>query len=213
MVFLPVGILQGLISPLTGVITDKVSSKAPIIAGTILFSISFYIFSRLSVHTEQSFIMISLYLRGIAMGMMFTSLSTVSLFDVPREKMAQASGMLNTIRQLGGSLGVAIMATVLSSRINYHVQMFGGAIQSTSVAFQNTVHHLSGFVQYHAGKSPLIAGKLSQHILLSDVNNQAYVEGINDVFLIATIVTLLCLVPVFFLHGNNKKKRLRQNNS
>ena len=54
------------------------------------------------------------------MGMMFTSLSTISLYDIKREKMAQASSMLNTIRQLGGSMGVAIMATILSSRVIFH---------------------------------------------------------------------------------------------
>jgi len=215
MVFLPVGIIQGLISPFTGIITDKVNSKAPIITGIILFSLSFYIFSKLSVYTEHSFIMLSLYLRGLAMGMMFTALSTVSLFDIPREKMAQASGMLNTIRQLGGSLGVAIMATILSSRINYHIQMYGGAIEAKSEVFQNTMQRVGNYLQHQAGQSPISAGKLSQHVLLSDVNNQAYVEGINDVFLIATIVTLLCLIPVFFLHGKKKKERLKlkQNNS
>lgn len=212
MVFLPVGIIQGLISPLTGVITDKINSKAPIIVGIILFSISFYIFSKLSIYTEHSFIMISLYLRGLAMGMMFTALSTVSLFDIPKEKMAQASGMLNTIRQLGGSLGVAIMATILSSRINYHIQMFGGSIKAKSVAFEKTIHKLVAFVQYHSGKPPLIAGKLSQHIILSDVNKQGYVEGINDVFLIATIITFICIIPVLFLHDKKKKKKLQKNN-
>jgi MFS transporter, DHA2 family, multidrug resistance protein len=213
-VFLPVGIIQGLIAPLTGIITDRINPKIPIMTGILLFAISFFIFSRLSFLTERDYIMLSLYLRGVAMGMMFTSLSTVALFNIPREKMAQASGMLNTIRQLGGSLGIAIMATILSSRINYHVQMFGGAIQTQSVAYKNTMGHLNYYVQQHAGSPHAIAGKLSHYLLLSNVNTQGYIQGINDVFLVATGITLLGLIPIFFLQGKKKKqKQLIKNHS
>ena len=64
--------------------------------------------------TEHWYIMLSLYLRGFGMGLMFTPLSAVALLDIPREKMAQASGLINVIRQIGGSLGVAIFATILT---------------------------------------------------------------------------------------------------
>ena len=213
LVFLPVGIIQGIVAPLTGVFADKVSAKIPVIAGLIIFSISFYIVSRLSFLTEHYYIMMSLYLRGIAMGMMFTSLSAISLFDIPREKMAQASGMLNTVRQLGGSMGVAIMATILSSRVIFHMQMYGGAVQANSVAYQNTMMHLSHYVQQHMGSSHAIAGKLSQYLLMSNINNQGYIQGINDVFLIATATTLIGIIPVMFLHGKKKKQKLSNKNN
>lgn len=212
MVFLPVGIIQGAIAPVTGIFADKVSAKIPVIIGLILFSISFYIFSKLSFMTEHNYIMMSLYLRGVAMGMMFTSLSTISLYDISREKMAQASSMLNTIRQLGGSMGVAIMATILTSRFMYHRQMFGGSIQANSVAYHGTLARLGNYIQLHIGSSHAVAAKLSQQVLFSDVSKQAYIEGINDVFLIATAVTIIGIIPVLFLH-EKKKKQKQQNQS
>ena len=214
LVFLPVGIIQGLVAPMTGITIQKINAKIPIIIGILLFTISFFIVSKLSFLTERSYIMISLYLRGIAMGIMFTSISTVALFDITREKMAQAAGMLNTVRQLGGSLGVAIMATLLSSRINYHIQNFGGSIVSNSEAYQNTINHLKFYVQHHLGSSHAATAKLSNYLLLSNVNVQAYIQGIDDVFLVASVITFLGVIPVFLLHGKNKKQKQNiKNNS
>jgi DHA2 family multidrug resistance protein len=213
MVFLPVGIIQGFIAPITGIITDRINAKLPVVVGLLLLTVSFYVVTNLSFMTERDHIMVSLYLRGIAMGMMFTSLSTVALFDIRREKMAQASAMLNTIRQLGGSLGVAIMATLLTSRIAFHVQVFGNAIQSQSPAYQSTMAHLGQYVQHHTGSSHAIADKLSHYLLLSNLNNQGSIEGINDVFLIAASITFLGVIPALFLHGRKMKmNRLKNNN-
>jgi DHA2 family multidrug resistance protein len=105
-VFLPVGIIQGITAPIAGRISDKLNPKLPLVIGVILFAFSFYMNSLLSWLTEINFIMMTLYLRGFAMGLTFTSLSAVSLLEIPRDKMAQASAITNSIRQLGGSLGV-----------------------------------------------------------------------------------------------------------
>ena len=63
------------------------------------------------------------------MGLMFTALSTISLLEISREKMAQASAITNSIRQLGGSLGVALLATLLTYKSQFSQQIFGGAIK------------------------------------------------------------------------------------
>jgi len=112
-VFLPVGIIQGFMSPIAGKISDKFSPRAPMILGIIILGISFLLNSQLTYLSENSFVMTSLYLRGFAMGIIFTPLSTLMLLNLPREKMAQASGITNTVRQLGGSLGVAILQRCL----------------------------------------------------------------------------------------------------
>lgn len=116
--------------------------------------------------------------------------------------------MLNTLRQLGGSLGVAIMTTILTTRITYHTQIFGGAIQKNSQALQNTMGHLSNYVQHHVGASHGVASQLSNYLLMANVKVQGYIEGINDVFLVATVLTLLELIPVFFLRGKKKKQQI-----
>ena len=202
-VFLPVGIIQGAMSPLSGWFTDKVNAKMPLLLGIGLLIISFYLNSQLSYLTEHSFVMTSLYLRGLGMGMIFTPLSSYSLATIPRDKMAQASGITNTVRQVGGSFGVALLSTMLTARVNYHVQIFGGALQSNTQIFKNTVGNLAGYIQHSAGSSAVTAVKQGQSVLMSHASTQAFIEGINDDFLIAAGITALCFIPIIFMR---KKK-------
>jgi DHA2 family multidrug resistance protein len=204
-VFLPVGIIQGITAPISGRISDKISPKLPLFVGVILFAFSFYLNSNLSWLTELKYIMLSLYLRGLAMGLMFTALTTVSLLEIPREKMAQASAITNSIRQLGGSLGVALLATLLTTRVNYHAQVFGDAVKPGSEVYQQTMNHLKFHLQYEAGSSSSDATRQSQALLLSNVNKQAYIQGINDDFLLAGIITLIGGIPIIFLHTKKSK--------
>lgn len=204
-VFLPVGIIQGTMSPIAGRVGDKVNPKIPIVIGVLLLAFSFYLNIFLSFLTEHWYIMLSLYIRGFAMGLLFTPLSAISLLDIPREKMAQASGLFNVIRQIGGSLGVAILATLLTSRVNFHMQNFGDSIQATSPIFHQVTSNLSHHISYAAGSSPVIAGKQALSVLMQNVSTQAFIEGINDDFLFAALITLFGVIPVFFLHTEKKK--------
>jgi len=206
-VFLPVGIIQGLFSPISGWFSDKVSAKVPIFIGMGLLTFSFLINSNLSFLTEHSYIMTSLYIRGLGMGLIFTPLSTLSLLTIPREKMAQASGISNTVRQVGGSLGVALLSTILTSRVNFHAQMFGGAVQSGSHEFQSVTRHMAYFIQQHAGGSFSTALKQGQSLLMSNVNTQAFIQGVNDDFLIAALISFIGFLPILFL--KSKKKAIK----
>jgi len=205
-VFLPVGIIQGLMSPVAGILSDKINPKIPLILGVILLALSFWVNTKLSYLTEHSLIMISLYLRGFSMGLIFTPLTTVSLAEVPREKLAQASGLSNTIRQLGGSLGVAILATMLTSRISYHAEMYSESVQPRSQIYQNTVSRISSNIQHSAGSSPAIALKQSQVVISSHIGKQAYIQAVDDDFMIAAIITFIGGIPIIFLHTKKRKQ-------
>jgi len=203
-VFLPVGIIQGFFSPISGWFSDKVNPKIPILTGMGLLVLSFYINSNLSFLTEHSYIMTSLYLRGLGMGLVFTPLSTLSLLTIPREKMAQASGISNTVRQVGGSMGVALLSTILTARVNFHAQMFGGQVQAGSQEFQSVTRHMAYYIQQHAGGAFATAMKQAQSIVMSNVNTQAFIQGINDDFLIAAIISLIGFIPILLLKSKKR---------
>lgn len=209
-VFLPVGIIQGAIAPVSGIFSDKVNAKIPLFTGIGLLVFSFYLNSQLSVFTEHNFIMLSLYLRGLGMGMIFTPLSSMSLQTISRDKMAQASGITNTIRQVGGSLGVALLSTMLTSRVNYHSQIFGGAIDKNSEVYHETIKGISEYIQYNAGSPVSTAIRQSQSVLMSHINTQAFVEGVNDDFLIAACITALCVIPILIMKNKSKKAQNAQ---
>ena len=132
LMFLPMGILQGILAPIAGYLSDKQNPKIPALVGIVLLAASLYMNSFISVFSERDQIMISLYVRGIGMGLIFTPLSTLALLDIPRRKMAQASGLFNVIRQVGGSFGVAILGAMLTRRMVYHAAIYGQAIDQNS---------------------------------------------------------------------------------
>jgi MFS transporter, DHA2 family, multidrug resistance protein len=206
-VFLPVGIIQGILSPVIGMTSNKISPKVPIITGLLLLTISFYINYNMTYLTEHTNIMLSLYIRGFGMGMIFTPLSTISLSDIPRDKMAQASGLFNVVRQLGGSFGVAILATILSTRVTYHTQMYGEALQPYSPEYKRISTGLVTNAMHNAGSSLSTANLQSRTILVSHLTKQSYIKGINDDFLIAAGITLTGIIPVSLLRSKNKKTK------
>ena len=208
-VFLPVGIIQGFMSPIAGRLSDKINPKIPIIIGVLLLALSFYLNSYLSFLTERHAVMISLYIRGFSMELMFTPLSTISLSGVPREKMAQASGIFNIIRQLGGSFGVAILATVLSSRISYHTQMYAQAVDVNSPLYKNVTSNVIYHAENQAGLNKSNATAVSRVFMVSQITKEAYIQAIDDDFLIAAFITLIGGVPVILLRA--RKKKIPQN--
>ena len=204
LVFLPIGVIQGIMSPIAGRVADKTNAKIPIVVGIILLAASFYMNYFLSFLTERHYIMVSLYLRGLGMGMMFAPLSAISLSEIPREKMAQASGLINVVRQLGGSFGVAMLTTILTVRIKYHAQLYGSSIDPNSQTFNNVSTHLASFARHTAGSPAGDAHTQGLALMMSNLNIQAFIQGVNDDFLIACIITLVGIIPVLWLREVKK---------
>ncbi len=205
-VFLPLGLIQGIAAPLAGIVADRVNGKIPIITGILLMVASFYMNSKMSFMTEHGYIMLTLYMRGLGMGLLFSPVTALGMKDIRREKTAQASGLNNVIRQVGGSFGVAIFSTVLTSRVSYHSQVFGESMDANSPVFRSVVQHVGSFVKAGVGSTGSVADFQSRYLLMSSINKQAFIEGINDDFLLASLITLGCLLPVIFMKGKVKKK-------
>jgi DHA2 family multidrug resistance protein len=205
LVFFPVGIIQAVMSPVAGWMTDKLNPKIPIFIGIVLTFLSMYLYKDLSLNSEYSAIMLPLVIRGFGLGFMFIPLSTIALNDIPKNEMAQATGLFNTIRQVGGSFGVAILGTFLTRRVIFHTQIFGQAVNPNSDIFQHTVYGLKSFVQNSvggAGRDVVIRAKA---LILQNVAGQAFVQGITDDFLAGAILTLFILIPLFFLRYHKHK--------
>lgn len=208
-VFLPLGFIQGIIAPVAGLFSDKINPKVPIITGALLLAFSFYLNSSMSYQTEIDYIMLTLYIRGLSMGLLFGPLTTISLLSIPRHKMAQASGISNVIRQVGGSFGVALLTSIFSTRIAFHSQLYGEALQPTSPVYQSVVSHLGSYVTTVTSNVGPTAVSQAKYILQSNITKQAFIQSIDDDFMLAAIITLISAVPVFFLKG--RKKKLQQN--
>jgi MFS transporter, DHA2 family, multidrug resistance protein len=206
MVFLPVGVMQGLAAPLAGIFADRRNAKIPLIIGLVLMAITFYQFSFLSLYTERSTIMLPLYLRGLAMGMLFAPLTAIGISGIPNHKMAQASGMFNVIRQIGGSVGVALFGSLLVRRTIFHGAMYGQQLNDRSDTFRQTMMRLQHFATQENGGALGQASGKAQVMVGSFVHNQAFIQAVDDVFLLAGVVILAAAVPVIFLRVRRRQQ-------
>jgi DHA2 family multidrug resistance protein len=197
--FLPVGLLQGLFSPIAGTLSDRLNPKLPAVTGIALLALSFFLNTQLSVFSENQQISVVFYLRGLGFGLAFSPLNTLALSGLQRDKMAQASGLFNVIRQVGGSFGIAILQSILSQRVNFHSAMLGQALDRNSPVFDSVLRGLQTRAVQSAGSSPARAAQQAQSLLFSHLNMQAFVYGITDCFLFAGAVTAAAILPVILL--------------
>ncbi len=203
--FLPLGFLQGTMGPLAGYLSDRLNAKYLALYGVVVLALSLFSNHFLSLFSETHSVMISIYLRGLGMGFIFTPLSSLSLSKVPKEKMARASGLYNVLRQVGGSFGVAIMGTLLTDRTTFHETIYGQAVNKYSPAVQSALIGLKQFAQQAVGGNSALSAARANALLLYNVSQQAFVSAVDDDFLIAATITFLCIVPVLFLRSKKKK--------
>ena len=107
--FLPVGVIQGVLSAVSGYLTRYVRPLLLSAAGILIMALSFWLASRFTLHTTHGHILFILYLRGFGMGLTFAPLNLFSLKNLTQQDMAAAAGISNSIKQLAGSIGIALL--------------------------------------------------------------------------------------------------------
>jgi DHA2 family multidrug resistance protein len=204
--FLPVGIIMAIMAPIAGQLSDKVNPKIPALIGIFLLSGSLFVNQYLSLYSETSSIMVSLYMRGFGMALIFTPLSALALSDIPRDRMAQASGLFNVLRQIGGSFGVALMGTLLTQRTAYHTTIYGESLNQASPVAQQAMRALKMFSQQAVGGAATVSSMRAQGLVVYHLAQQAFVSAVDDDFLVASAITVLCAIPIVFLRYKKKGK-------
>ena len=116
--FLPMTLLIILIAPIAGRSSDRIGSRALMTAGMLCLTASLVIFSRLGLDSTFWDILPGLIVGGFGMGLVMTPMTAAALGSVPVEKSGVGSGVLNTFRQVGGALGIAVMGAIVASYVD-----------------------------------------------------------------------------------------------
>jgi MFS transporter, DHA2 family, multidrug resistance protein len=209
LVFLPMGIVLGITAPLAGMFSDKFNPKIPVVVGVALMAFTLYQYNFLSYLSERSQIMVPLYLRGIAMGLIMSPLATIAISEIANQKMAQASGLINVIRQIGGSFGVALFGTILTRRTIFHSAIYGEQLNPYSDSFKQTILKLQHFAVQSTGGTLNEGLTKAQTLIYISVQNQAFIQAVDDVFLIAAIIVLSSMFPVLLIRKTKTGRQLK----
>src|SRR5205807_6187263 len=110
---LPRTLVMMAVTPLVGRLYNKVSPRLLVGIGVVAFSIGAYQMSHFTLETGTAQIVSSLVWQGIGFSLLFVPLTTVALSRIERSKLTDATGLNSLLRQIGGSVGLAIFATLL----------------------------------------------------------------------------------------------------
>jgi EmrB/QacA subfamily drug resistance transporter len=134
--FLPMTILIILVAPIAGKLSDRIGSRWLMGGGMTLVSISLLLYQRVGLHSTFWTLLPAMLLGGVGMAMTMSPMTAAAMASVPVDKAGVGSGVLNSFRQLGGSLGIALMGAILASYVTTsHPHSLEGAQQ-----FVNGLH-------------------------------------------------------------------------
>jgi DHA2 family multidrug resistance protein len=200
-------LMIGVMMPIAPKLMDRFGAKMVTIAGLLGVALFMFELRDIDVNTSISDIIIATLIRGVGIGLMFTPVTAVALNSVPKRSTGMASSMLNLIQQVGGSVGIAALATVLSHRIKFHMGVFGSELSTSSAAFTEAFRrtsehaHLLGYS--HRESARIAFGSIGKSVGIS-----AQSAGYGDAFLFGTFIVLFGIFAALLLP--NKVKKLSQ---
>lgn len=121
---LPLAIAAGVTTPTAGRLYDKIGPRPIVVFGFSILAINTWQLSQIRADTPITWIMFLLFLRGIALGSTVQTTLVTALSPVPNPKIARASSLINSSRQIVQAVGVALLATVLASTLSPQVRAF-----------------------------------------------------------------------------------------
>ena len=134
MILLPGALVMAALSPITGILYDKMGAKILSFTGLLILTFGTYMFSLIDLETSMMYLAVMQVIRSFGLGLAMMPLQTDALNDLPLELMSHGSAMYNTVRQIAGSIGTALLVTVMSvSTSNFAASNVGVSIQEASL--------------------------------------------------------------------------------
>ena len=189
MVMAPVGLLAMVLSPIVGKTIHKVDPRRYATASFLVFGVVMWMRSHFSTQVDLETIMIPTIIQGIAMAGFFIPLMTITLSDIPPDKMPSASGLSNFVRITAGAVGTSVSTTMWERRASlHHAQLVEHITLGDGPTGQ--------FVQNLQATGMSLQQALAQVDRL--VNQQAFTLAANDIFWASSVLFLL-LIPLVWL--------------
>jgi DHA2 family multidrug resistance protein len=130
----------------------------------------------------------------------FISITTAAYIGMPREQSNQVAGLINFVRNIGGSILIAITGAQVTSRSTWHQQHLQSAMTSASQAFEQQSHALTGFFSGSFGSSNGAGMALAS--IYNQLNRQAMTQGYQDVYMELSWMSVGLIVCAFLLSAN-----------
>ncbi|MEV5109868.1 MULTISPECIES: DHA2 family efflux MFS transporter permease subunit [Bacillus] len=206
LLLLPGSLIMGIMGPVAGKLFDKYGIRPLAIVGLAITTFATYKFTTLSMDTPYSVIMMDYIIRSIGMSFIMMPIMTAGMNALPMKLISHGTATQNTSRQVAGSIGTAILITLMTQQTTAHVADYGNMLTTSNPILVDKVHGMGQSLAALAG-SAQAGDVMSTQLLFGQISKLSAINGINDAFLIATILAGIAWVLSFFLPSGNKPNR------
>ena len=196
-VILPGAIASAFTMAMMGRLSGRLDARLLVSTGVLLFLWSMWLHYHFTTAIGRDDLLLPMVLRGVGLGFIFVPLTGAAVADLRPDQLAQGTGLFNLARQLGGSFGIAVTATLLSrfteqSREALLPHLAAGSLSTTSWLAQATARLAS------LGSSLPEAQQRAQALLESTLRQQASMVAFEKVFLTMGL-TFVAALPLLLL--------------
>jgi DHA2 family multidrug resistance protein len=194
----PRGIGAIVAMPMIGYLTAKIDNRYLIAFGFTLFGVASLWFGELNLSIGQWTFLWAILISGFGSGCVFVPLSTTTMAFLKNEEIGNASGLYNLLRNIGGSVGISIVNTIVARHEQLHRNELAAALSPGRPTVQGA---LGGMQQYLSaqGATPTTAVRQSYGLINQALNGQARLWSYVDDFRYMALVCFGCVPIVFAL--------------
>ncbi|WP_409304816.1 DHA2 family efflux MFS transporter permease subunit [Peribacillus sp. SCS-155] len=178
LMLMPGALLMAIMSPINGRLFDKFGGRILAVIGLAITVVTTYYFSQLTLETSYTYLMVLHAIRMIGISMVMMPVSTNGLNQLPARFYPHGTAMNNTLNQVAGAIGTALLVTIMSNRTETHAE------ELAKEAMKNVT----------AKPTEAAAAAMQQQIGM-----RALLEGINDSFFIAACIIIISFILAFFI--------------
>jgi DHA2 family multidrug resistance protein len=191
------GFPQLLVMPFAAALSSRVDNRILCSFGLALFGGSCLMNAFMDASTGYDQLIVTQVIRAVGQPFVMLTLSNFAMQGIKPQDMPSASSLFNMTRNLGGSIGIALLATALTNREHFHSARLGEAVSNYSLATQQRLDQLTqGFIA--GGIDPAGAADKALRVVDNLVRRESYVMAYNDGFLIVGLVLVGCIAVIWF---------------
>jgi MFS transporter, DHA2 family, multidrug resistance protein len=196
LVLSPGGLVTMAMMPITGWLIGSVQPKYLIAMGAAIAALSMWHLTGITGDVNYGYAAMSRIYLAIGLPLLFLPITTASYDGIPPDKTNQASALINVARNLGGSMGVALVQTVLAQRQQFHQTRLVEHIAPSDVAYQQTIDAMTRFFQAQGSNASEAASQAIAWMgqtLQKQVDLLAYVDVFWTLAMIGAIMVPVAL--------------------
>jgi DHA2 family multidrug resistance protein len=189
----PRGMGSLIMMPVVGALLSYVDARKVLVLGTALGAYTLYDFSTLNLNAGYWDFFWPQFIQGISLAMLFVPLTTVTMNPIPKEEMGNATSLFNLMRNIGGSVGIAMVTTLNQRYAQKHLDVLASHVTPYDTAASHLLEQLRGTTP-----GPAAANPHALTAIWGIVQRQASMLALVDLFRLLTVLFLV-MIPLVAL--------------